>query len=1295
MNGGTVGRLVAVCCVLQLVQVATSRVHATSATPVSSDEETEFIGKTISAPSSSAKEQPRCDANQYLNSETLKCIRCAELNKVFHGTRKEWLLNREAERRSSANSDDEASSITPQQQQPRESILNNVRSDLSKKFVLLSKKSGSAIDEQLQQRRPSQQRANSRLVAADATLSRLIADFTHADAESDVDGVANRNDNDNDEALLRDHDHQYEHTSSSQHPHAGYHQMSNADYLGDNLSYKAHKASSQNTATDEFVANYLYSTHVERELLDVIKRCKFHQEQIACQMWSNMCTLSMYARSDGATPTMSSHRNAQRMNLRHMRVLGAQDVDDDDDEATASGDIESGEASSSSKSLYSSRSAYRQAPHIALLKHASEDRLRQIPVTSWQRCKQQYQLASVCNSLIEWQRSVEKQIEPSLASITSSSSSSSSPPNAADVQSSSIYAPHDATFDQVIKLEPPSASLKLNQQIQLLAYKYAYTGQLISIDQFGLDEFARFCLIFDRLANDASASRPAHDSSGRQRGRSGNDEVRVGRDTQLSCAFSTHAAHRLAPGQHNDTQFVDLFVAYTSNGVTFVKPVPVLINNLLYNGVQVNRLHAGRTSRLRLVHRFFTSAALELDAPEVEQADQKSKRLLVLHASKVRFELNYRLTPERVKGAQLNSILLTIDYALIDATPQEESNGTVAAVQSRIEISHSLVDMLYMKRDFEFLLVSLCVMSSAWSLIECYNAQKCAGASGLSLGAFFTFLLISCNTVANVILLTHLILVGYLFASLKLIAGDFQILFPDDSLDAYVSFNMKLAFALKLIGLARKLQQLSQVDIFFIDWERPKMLTSTQILGQMRQENNDVKGGKILAPDESQLSFWRPYTIVGKWLRLITFRRESITLQLIAYASLVIMTSLDNWATRDSSLSAAFARSSGDKLLYGFEYMRPTESQSFRLWLLATSYLLLSACQILFKKFVSERAFCDKLAEFVDLCSVANVSVFCMALPRYGYYVHGRNANGFGDCSVAEMNAFLRREGRYACFKRGLPPEPDHQTYVMLLPRVINEHYKRLMYRDELSSSFRNRTTFVDQLNTALLSQNSANNVNKRLIGDANIETIVAKNRAINTFLTNFIEHVYKDIDYCIRKQRQFENLLIDFNANIDNNRKTGDDGSNAPDAPILRKDALNMSTASTHEDITRATSPIGATTSSIRLGQPAASLIGGGGGGGGVGRSAQAIFCKDTRNSFASLLWLGLELDLVCVELTSLLIFDIILSSLTPLPSCGVIVVSASLVWLAYQMMERLYVAIASQNIVNKALVDEKFLCI
>ena len=87
-------------------------------------------------------------------------------------------------------------------------------------------------------------------------------------------------------------------------------------------------------------------------------------------------------------------------------------------------------------------------------------------------------------------------------------------------------------------------------------------------------------------------------------------------------------------------------------------------------------------------------------------------------------------------------------------------------------------------------------------------------------------------------------------------------------------------------------------------------------------------------------------------------------------------------------------------------------------------------------------------------------------------------------------------------------------------------------------------------------------------------------------------------------------------------------------------------------------------------------------------GAEHRASFCFDrsSTGSFAQLLLLGLELDLVLCELLCLLLLDHWLGAQQ-------LLLSAGLLWLGAKLFEWFYWLCARENLIAKSMLDEKFL--
>lgn len=1057
------------------------------------------------------------------------------------------------------------------------------------------------------------------------------------------------------------------------------------------------------------------------ELFRIIEECKQNQNASACQMWSNLCVMTMYSYADA--PTTQPDQHYQHIHDRQQLLS----------------------SSSSSTTLSAARKGLN---------------------SSWQHCKQ-FTIASICNTLRDWHRLERKSA-------------------GGDNALQSIYATiGDEPFSSPIGttgggggLPAPGLVLRPNQPLQLLAYRYNFEGNLIGVDQFGPSEMEKFCLRSRRANNNPKSSGIGTGTGGsirQQRRRrppsaplaANSGYFRFGKNMKLqSCQLGELEALQLLQEQQlNDTQFVDLYVAYPAGGSILIKPVPILLKNLLYNGNLINQKYSKDPSRWRLVHRFFyhsliiqpnlsysttmrqsrksrqsSSSSSASESASQPNEDEDQQQLNLLYARSVVLDLKFRKLD---KGALLSSILLTIDYGIVSRSvgelaaigssanePIQLNNNkstteligdSFQLLETRLLVEQTLIDMQAYKRDLDLAITILSILSSIWSLIKCYNIQKCCGNTKLDLESLVRFVIIGCDTVALLLLAVLFTFITYLFVMLKFQHSSVQVLAPNEQLESSLLLNLQLAFVFKLIGLAHKLYVHLNADIFFIDWERPRMLTSSQILNLSYQQRlpvdehsinkQDLNGKPLLSnqqqQQQQQVSFWRPYTVINRWFQMQTLRRLDLTVQLMLFVLIVHLTQASQLASADLSLeiSTSTADTNQDKLA-------PSQSLVFRVLILAYIYASLAACQILYKKCLQEPWLKDPVREFVDLCSVANVSLFCWRYPRFGYYIHGRNANGSGDRGIGEMNALLEREERDLCSKRGLAPNSDQQTFILILPKVINDHYRNLLSREpssfasKLSSAvasnqFLGRQMFVNQplanqnvinnsgqqsgnnnlprsaLNLSSLSAASlsgtgssgllphANGGSAALSGSrSQIDSLVAKHKSIQQFLTNFLEHMYKDIDYTIREGRRFENLLLlDFDF---------DDEPLVSLPEVVATNRNNSRSPIMQSSANPATQPILANQQ-----QPVQQH---------QRHQAAATFCKDRQNSFTSLLWFGLEFDLALIELLSFLVLDMWLGQ-------PALLITGSLLWLLHHAFRAIYISCSRYNLVTKALVDEKFL--
>ena len=132
-----------------------------------------------------------------------------------------------------------------------------------------------------------------------------------------------------------------------------------------------------------------------------------------------------------------------------------------------------------------------------------------------------------------------------------------------------------------------------------------------------------------------------------------------------------------------------------------------------------------------------------------------------------------------------------------------------------------------------------------------------------------------------------------------------------------------------------------------------------------------------------------------------------------------------------------------------------------------------------------------------------------MRYQRFGYYIHGRSPNGRADVNMKEMHELLKREEDDLCSKRGLIPNTDHQTFEMMLPVAISEQYVRM----------RSILTAYSQ------GADRMQGIGGRL-SRVDIEKVVPTYLMINKYLSGFIGHTFKDVDYTVKEKSTLESIL-------------------------------------------------------------------------------------------------------------------------------------------------------------------------
>ncbi|XP_075682080.1 meckelin isoform X2 [Rhinoderma darwinii] len=515
---------------------------------------------------------------------------------------------------------------------------------------------------------------------------------------------------------------------------------------------------------------------------------------------------------------------------------------------------------------------------------------------------------------------------------------------------------------------------------------------------------------------------------------------------------------------HPEPVFFDVFLTYGgSDGQQNVWPVPVLNLNLQHNDQLINI--GNNINSWILTRRIFL-----VDSLSGQENTLTSLPRVIRIASKITISISL------VPGTQRGTIyppLMIVEYA--DVQIQNPDNQIVQvsfSVQYEMNQSDSLVQT-------NVALGVLGGLAVLWSLLKTAAWKRRIGSQVIDLQTVIQFLILYAGVLANVF---FAVTVGTGFYWLLLFKGQQHVSvllpLPDDE-NTFITY-VACAFALKTLQFLHTLFSQLSMHIFFIDWERPK--------------NKPLKSEGVPKSSIFPVSIWRTYFIANEWNEIQAVRKINPLFQVLVVLFFLEIVGFENLALRDSSSS--LSRDVQD-------YVAPW-SRILRYGVATALWLAIGGLQILFFSGIYERFVEDKIRQFVDLCSMSNISVFILSHRCYGYYIHGRSVHGHSDTNMEEMNSNLKREAENMCSQRGLQPNTDIQTF-------------------QISISSRTRTQF-DRINDNFIKNHGPS----RFLHSSSAisEQSTKAYHTMNKFLSSFIDHAFKDMDYFVKDKLLLERIL-------------------------------------------------------------------------------------------------------------------------------------------------------------------------
>ncbi|XP_026476694.1 meckelin-like [Ctenocephalides felis] len=378
------------------------------------------------------------------------------------------------------------------------------------------------------------------------------------------------------------------------------------------------------------------------------------------------------------------------------------------------------------------------------------------------------------------------------------------------------------------------------------------------------------------------------------------------------------------------------------------------------------------------------------------------------------------------------------------------------------------------------MLLTLSTLAIFWSAIVAWSYSRRSGLPVFNIYGFIRFFLVLCGKISDALLLSALlcgVMARMLYFTLQSSTA-MSIVSRNDEEEYLIKAFLIVALALKIIEVIQILHHQLTIDIFLIDWEKPRAMNClprsiSNTTGTNRETTDDIT-------PPPPISVWRSYLVANEWNELQVFRKVHGLghALLVAIIAEILGLSHNNLSQTD---------------LLGFSVLL---------------YLSLYFLQMLLRLGIYERYMNAGLVGFVDLCSLANISMLIVSLDQFGYYIHGRSPYGFADTDMRSMLLQLQREEQGLCGTRGLLKDSTQQTFTARLPSALRAYYRKMTFPLTEQGRYGRAT-------------------GTRAMSDSErIEKCVQAYRNINRFLASFIDHALRDLDYEVRERGPVERLL-------------------------------------------------------------------------------------------------------------------------------------------------------------------------
>ncbi|KAG0718835.1 Meckelin [Chionoecetes opilio] len=591
-----------------------------------------------------------------------------------------------------------------------------------------------------------------------------------------------------------------------------------------------------------------------------------------------------------------------------------------------------------------------------------------------------------------------------------------------------------------------------NSRMNLTVAKYSADGHLL---EFGrLEEVLTLCPLID---------------------------FRLGSAVQFGATFSQRCSLNVRDLWNKyETVFYEVFIQYYDEEDHMMYAVPVLNRNYKEDGLLLNQQSK---MKWQLTRRFFSVDNLS-GREAVSATTGEAERAKV-----VRYIRDMEVTIQLREGEGHGLIyppLIKLTYGEVEDKHYDSNRKVEVGLRVQYTMNFSKI-----QEDLSIAIGVVSCFAVLWSVVGTWSWFRRCGRVGLDIPTIFHFLIVVCGNLASVFWLVMFFTCLYwtIFFKRQDVVHVFLLTRHQETV---IKQYLIAACFLKVVQVVYVIYVQITIDMFIIDWEQPRARNSIPH-PQLNMSLDDEGKPRV----EQPISIWRTYFIANEWNELQTYRKVNVGLQLFLTLLFLKVFGFENLSSM--SPDSSFQGSPEDN----------SAPQSFvcRFAISISIYLALVMAQWVFKLMFYERYVENKLQQLIDLCSIANISIFILEHKMYGYYIHGRSAHGFADVDMQSIYEQMKREEEDLCGHRGLEPSSECQTFEVAVTAKFRERYDTILQPLHRRGGLGRPAGRIKMASDEL-------------------EQSFQAHEALKRFFGMFLQHALKNMDYIIKEKLFLESLL-------------------------------------------------------------------------------------------------------------------------------------------------------------------------